>query len=318
MRHADLTDLSAFVAVANHRSFRAAGGELGVTPSALSHRMRQLEQRIGARLLHRTTRSVSPTEAGRKLLEQLRPAMDQIDQALSAVKTNQEKPTGRLAIHIHPMVAQIVMPPVWRKFLAAYPEVQLEISGRDLSVDIVAKGYDAGIAPREFVALDMTVVRVTPPLKLAVVGSPEYFARNPLPKTPTDLKKHNCIQMRLPHTGKIVDWMLSGKPVVHLTTETKTVPVTGNLTVEDINLAMQAAINGLGIAFTLETLAEFYINAGHLVRVLEEWSPSYDGFYLYYSGQRQIPTALRALIDMIMVSYRETKRLKRPEMPFLR
>jgi DNA-binding transcriptional LysR family regulator len=317
MRRADLTDLSAFVAVANHKSFRAAANQLGVTPSALSHRMRQLEQRIGARLLHRTTRSVSPTEAGRKLFEQLRPAMDQIDLALNAVKTNQEKPTGRLALYIHPMIAQIVMAPVWRKFLTAYPDVQLEIAGSDAAVDIVAKGYDAGISPREFVALDMTTVRVTPPLKLAVVGSPEYFARNPPPKTPADLRKHNCIQLRLPHTGKIFNWMLSSKSVVNLTKETKTVAVSGNLIVEDINLAMRAAIDGLGITFTLETLAEFYIKDGHLVRVLEEWSPSYDGFYLYYSGQRQVPTALRALIDMIKVSYRETKRLKRPELPFL-
>ena len=135
--------------------------------------------------------------------------------------------------------------------------------------------------------------------------------------TPADLKKHNCIQMRLPHTGKIVNWMLTSKPIVHLSTETKNVLGSGNLTVEDIDLAMRAAIDGVGIAFTLETLAEFYVNAGHLVRVLEDWSPSYDGFYLYYSGQRHIPVALRALIDMIKVSYRETKRLKRPEVPFL-
>ena len=316
MRRADLTDLSAFVAVANHKSFRAAASQLGVTPSALSHRMRQLEHRIGVRLLHRTTRSVSPTDAGRTLLEQLAPAMEQIERAVDTVKTNQQKPTGRLALYVHPMVAQIALAPVWRKFLATYPEVHLEVGGGHAIGDIVASGYDAGIAPKEFVALDMTVVRVTPPLKLAVVGSPDYFSRHPRPQTPADLKGHNCIQMRLPQSGKPVSWMLSRKPIVHrLTSETQTVPTSGNLTLEDIDLAIRAAIDGVGLAFTLETLADFYIRAGHLVRVLEDWSPAYDGFYLYYPGQRQVPTALRALIDMNKVSYRESKR--RPDVPFL-
>ncbi len=316
MSRAELTDLSAFVAVANHKSFRAAASQLGVTPSALSHRMRQLEHRIGARLLHRTTRSVSPTEAGRTLLEQLRPALEQIERAVDTVKTNQEKPTGRLALYVHPMVAQIALTPVWRTFLAAYPEVHLDVGGGNLIGDIVASGYDAGIAPKEFLALDMTVVRVTPPLKLAVVGSPEYFSRHPRPNTPADLKAHNCIQMRLPLTGKPVNWKLSRKPIVHrLSPETQTVATSGNLILEDINLSLRAAIDGVGIALTLETLADFFIRAGHLVRVLEDWSPSYDGFYLYYSGKRQVPTALRALIDMIKVSYRENKR--RPNVPFL-
>lgn len=316
MRRADLTDLSAFVAVARHKSFRAAANQLGVTPSALSHRMRQLEQRIGAKLLHRTTRSVSPTDAGRTLLEQLCPAMEQIERALDTVKTNQERPTGRLSLYVHPMVAQIVLVPVWRKFLATYPEVHLHVGGGNAIGDIVSSGCDAGIAPKEFVALDMIVVRVTPPLKLAVVGSPEYFSRHPLPKTPADLKMHNCIQNRLPLTGKPISWILSRKPIVHhLTSATQNVPTSGNLTLEDVDLTMRAAIDGVGLALTLETLADFYIRAGHLVRVLEDWSPAYDGFYLYYSGQRQVPTALRALIDMIKVSYRENKR--RPDLPFL-
>jgi DNA-binding transcriptional LysR family regulator len=162
----------------------------------------------------------------------------------------------------------------------------------------------------------MIVVRVTAPLKLAVVGSPEYFSRHPVPKTPSDLKAHNCIQMRLPQSGKPVQWMLSRKPIVHsIAAGTQTVVTSGNLVLEDINLSLQAAVDGVGIALALETLADFYIRAGHLVRVLEDWSPAYDGFYLYYSGQRQVPTALRALIDMIKVSYRENKR--RPDLPFL-
>ena len=317
MRRADLSDLTAFVAVAEHRSFRAAAAQLGVTPSALSHRLRQLEQRIGARLLNRTTRSVAPTDAGRTLLEQLRPAMDQIDQALNTAKTSQHKPSGRLALCVHPMVAEIVLTPIWRKFLFAYPEVQLEIVGHEPGVDIVAKGFDAGIAPRDFVALDMTMVRVTPPLRMAVVGAPQYFVRNSVPKSPADLARHNCIQMKKPGSAKTMQWVLSGKSITRFTGDAHALPTSGNLVVEDVNLAMRAAIDGLGIAMTLETLAEFYINAGHLVRVLEEWSPSYDGFYLYYPGQRQVPAALRALIDMIKVSYHETKRVKRPEVPFL-
>jgi len=317
MRRADLTDLSAFVAVADHRSFRAAAGQLGVTPSALSHRMRQLEQHVGVRLLHRTTRSVSPTDAGRILLEQLHPAIEQITRAMETVKMSQKRPTGRLALYVHPMVAQIVLVPVWRKFLATYPDIRLEIAGAVEPVDIVAKGFDAGIGPREFVALDMTAVRVTPPLKIAVVGSPDYFARNPPPQTPADLKRHNCIQMRLPQNGKYVQWSLSRKNIMRSITGVPVTPTSGNLTVEDIDLAIRASIDGVGIALTLETLADFFIRSGHLVRVLEDWSPLYDGFYLYYSGQRQVPVALRALIDMIKVSYRDNKRLKRPEVPFL-
>jgi DNA-binding transcriptional LysR family regulator len=319
MRRDDFTDLSAFVAIAEQGSFRAAARHLGVTPSALSHRIRQLEQRVGVRLLYRTTRSVSPTDAGRILLEQLHPAIEQIARALNTVRTKQNKPTGRLALYVHPMVAQIVLTPVWQKFLATYPDVQLEVAGDSRKVDIVSEGFDAGIGPREFASQDMTAIRVTPPLKVAIVGSPEYFSRNPPPQTPSDLKHHNCIQIRLPLSGKLLPWSLSQKTVMSRIGELYAVPVSGNLTVKDINLAMRAAIDGLGIACTLETLAGFFIREGYLVQVLEKWSPSYEGLYLYYSGPRQgqVPMALRALVDMIKVSYRDNKRLRRPEVPFL-
>jgi DNA-binding transcriptional LysR family regulator len=312
MRQTNLTDLSAFVAVAEHKSFRCAADQLGLTASALSHRLRQLEQRLGIRLLHRTTRSVSPTDAGRILLEKLRPAMDLIDDAVNAARINQDKPIGRLSLFVHPMLAQIVLTPVWRQFFKTYPDIQLLIGSGIDAQDIVAGGYDAGIAPREFISLDMTAVRVTQPLKLAFVGSPDYFAHNPPPKFPTDLKIHNCIQVRNPQTGKPMDWLLSRRPTAQFKDATKTSPVSGNLIVEDIDLAMRAAVDGLGITMTLETLADFFLRSGHLVRVLEDWSPSFDGFYLYYPGRRQIPPALRALIDSIKVSYHENKHQRPP------
>jgi len=318
MRRPDLTDLNAFVAVADRLSFRAAAAHLGLTPSALSHRMRQLEQRMGVRLLHRTTRSVSPTDAGRQLLEQLRPAMEQIAGAMENLKQNRERPTGRLAIYAHPTVAEIVIEPIWRKFLSTYPEVNLEIGGNGENIDIVAAGYDAGIAVREFVALDMTAVRVTPPMKIAIVGSPSYFARNPVPRSPEDLAKHNCIQFRLPVSRKVLKWSFTRKRTSQsFSSKPGQLQVSGNLTVSGIDLALRAAVDGLGIAYTLEAHAEFFLRSGHLTRVLEDWSPTFEGLYLYYPGHRQVPAALRAFIDTIQTSRHKTKGQHGPEIPFI-
>ncbi len=317
MSRMDLNDFTAFIAVADHRSFRVAAEQLDVTTSALSHRMRQLEERLGVRLLHRTTRSVSLTDAGRDLLEQCRPGIDQIARAVDTLKQHRDQPTGRLALYVHPLVAQIVLGPIWRTFLTTFPDVRLEIGGVTGPTDIVAKGFDAGIGPREFVALDMKTVRVTPPLRTAIVGSPDYFSRNPPPRMPADLKNHNCIQLRLPTTHKLLQWSLSSDDKVRSLSEVPAVPVSGNLTVEDMDLAVRAAVDGVGLALTLESLADIFVRSGHLVRVMEKWCPSYEGFYLFYSGQRQVPAALRALINLVKVSYRDKTREKRPNVPFL-
>jgi len=293
MDRGDLANLTAFVAVADQRSFRAAATRLDVTPSALSHAMRQLEERLGVRLLHRTTRSVSVTDAGLRLLERLRPAIDQIAGALENLNQDRLRPMGRLRIYATSHVASTaVIVPVWDRFLSTYPEVQLEVHEGDAPIDIVATGFDAGIGPREDAAADMIAVRITGPIKLAIVGAPAYFARRPPPRTPDDLARHSCVQYRLAAGGVFV-WPLARKG------KTRRISVDGRVMVNDAHLATRAAVDGLGIALTIEALAEPFLRSGQLVRVLEEWSPSFEGFFVYYPGHRQVPAGLRAFIDML-------------------
>jgi DNA-binding transcriptional LysR family regulator len=206
MNRSDLADLTAFVAVADHLSFRAAASRLDVTPSALSHSMRQLEQRLGVRLLHRTTRSVSLTDAGLRLLERLRPAISQVAGALEDLNQERQRPLGRLRIYTVDVAAAAVIAPVWGRFLSTYPEVHLELAVGEASIDIVAKGFDAGIGPRDRVAADMIAVRVMGPMRVAVVGAPAYFARQRPPRTPDDLARHNCVQYRLAGEGAVFKW----------------------------------------------------------------------------------------------------------------
>jgi DNA-binding transcriptional LysR family regulator len=279
MDRGDLANLTAFVTVADQRSFRAAASRLGVTPSALSHSMRQLEESLGVRLLHRTTRSVSVTDAGLRLLERLRPAIDQIGGALEDLNRERSRPVGRLRI--------------WQRFLSTYPEVHLELQLGEAPVDIVAKGFDAGIGPQDQAAADMIIVRVMGPMKVAVVGAPSYFARRPEPRTPDDLAHHSCVQYRRGADGAVFEWPFerNGK--------SRKISVDGRVMVNDPDLAVRAAVDGLGIAYTIEALADPFLRSGQLVRVLEDWSPSVEGLFLYYPGHRQVPAALRALIEMI-------------------
>src|SRR6266852_4562101 len=194
MDRGDLANLNAFVAVADQRSFRAAASRLDVTPSALSHSMRQLEQRLGVRLLHRTTRSVSLTDAGLRLLERLRPAISQVAGALEDLNQERQRPLGRLRIYAVDVAAAAVVAPIWGRFLSTYPEVHLELAVGEATIDIVAKGFDAGIGPRDRAPADMIAVRVTGPMKIAVVGAPTSFATRRVPRTPDDLARHACIQ----------------------------------------------------------------------------------------------------------------------------
>ena len=293
MRRRDLADLTAFVAVADHLSFRAAASRLGVTPSALSHSMRQLEERLGVRLLHRTTRSVSPTDAGLRLLERLRPAVDQIAGALEGLNQERQRPFGRVRIYAVQFAASAVIAPIWGRFLSTYPEVQLEVRVAEAPIDIVAKGFDAGIGPRDRAAADMIAIRVMGPMKVFVVGAPSYFARRPRPRTLDDLARHSCIQYRLREDGDVFEWPFERN---HRSLH---VSVQGQVMVNGPDLAVRAAVDGLGIAYTIEALAEPFLRSGQLVRVLEDWSPSIEGLFLYYPGHRQVPAALRALIDMI-------------------
>src|ERR1700675_3091481 len=210
MDRGNLADLTAFVAVADRLSFRAAASQLGVTPSALSHSMRQLEDRLGVRLLNRTTRSVSVTDAGLRLLEQLRPAIDQIASAIEELNETRQRPMGRLRIYALHLAAAAVIAPIWRRFLSTYPEVHLELAVGEAPVDIVAKGFDAGIGPRDRVPADMIAVRVMGPMKIAVVGAPAYFARRRPPRTPDDLARHICVEYRRGGGRGVFVWVCGG------------------------------------------------------------------------------------------------------------
>jgi DNA-binding transcriptional LysR family regulator len=298
MRRGDISALMAFVALADHLNFRVAAARLGVTPSALSHAMRQLEERLGVRLLNRTTRSVSLTDAGLRLVERLRPAVNQISAALEDLGEERSRPFGRLRLYATHSAAAAVIVPIWARFLSAYPDVQLELHLDEGPADIVAKGFDAGIGPHDRADADMVAVRVTGPMNLAVVGSPGYFARCRAPRTPEELTRHNCVQYRRAADGATVEWPFErgGRSV--------RVSVEGRVTVNDPELALRAAVDGLGIAYTLESLAAPFLRSGQLVRVLEDWSVAFQGLYLYYPGHRQVPAALRCLIDMIRASPR--------------
>jgi DNA-binding transcriptional LysR family regulator len=293
MRRADLADLTAFVAVADNLSFRAAASHIGVTPSALSHTVRQLEERLAVRLLNRTTRSVSLTDAGLRLLHRARPAVEQISRALDDLKGEQGHPFGHLRLYTAQLAGAAVIAPVWARFLSTFPDVQLELHADVAPGDIVAKGFDAGIGPKDWAAADMIAVRVMGPMKVAVVGAPAYFALQRPPRTPDDLARHSCVQYRRAATGAMFEWLFErdGK--------SRQISVDGRVIVNDTDLAVRAAVDGLGIAYTIEALADPFVRSGQLLRVLEDWSPSFEGLFLYYPGHRQVPVALRALIDML-------------------
>ena len=308
MNRADLADLTAFVAVADQLSFRRAASRLGVTPSALSHSMRQLEERLGMRLLNRTTRSVSVTDAGLRLLERLRPAISEIAGALEDLNQERQRPVGRLRIYAIHLAASAVIAPIWGRFLSTYPEVHLELAVGEAPIDIVAKGFDAGIGPHDRVPADMIAVRVMGPLKVVVVGAPTYFAPRRPPRTPDDLARHICVEYRRAADGDVLVWPFERNH------KSRRISVNGRVMVNETDLAVRAAVDGLGIAYTVEALAEPFLRSGQLVRVLEDWTPSFEGLYLYYPGHRQVPAALRALIDMIRTApgSRARRSLKNP------
>jgi DNA-binding transcriptional LysR family regulator len=203
------------------------------------------------------------------------------------------RPIGRLRIYALPLAAAAVIAPIWERFLSTYPEVHLELAVSEAPIDLVAKGFDAGIGPRERAPADMIAVRVMGPMKVAVVGAPAYFARRRPPRAPDDLAQHSCIQFRRAGDGAVFVWPFERNR------QSRRVSVDGRVMVNDADLAVRAAVDGLGIAYTIEALAEPFLRSGQLVRVLEDWSPTFEGLFLYYPGHRQVPATLRALIDMI-------------------
>ena len=290
--------LAAFAAVAEERSFTRAAKRLGVSPSALSHGIRGLEERIGVRLLARTTRSVAPTEAGEQLFARVRPAFADIHQAIEQVSRLRDRPVGRVRLLLPRSAAMIALVPKLAQLARDYPDVVLDVTTDNSRVDLVAAGFDAGIQIGEFIQKDMVAVRVSDDLRPAIVGSPGYFASHPRPKHPRDLLRHACINFRQGSSG-VYRWEFDkGK-------RSLTMAVDGPLIVDDAEMSVRAAVDGIGVAFALEHHVLPFIASGKLVRVLQEWCPPFPGYFLYYPSRRQQTAALSALIDTLRWQNRE-------------
>jgi DNA-binding transcriptional LysR family regulator len=293
MLRENINDLIAFLAVARERSFTRAAAQLGVSPSALSHTIRGLEARIGLRLLTRTTRSVASTEAGERLLRTLGPRLEEIEAELEALSELREKPAGTIRITAGDHATQTILWPKLSKFLPNYPDIKVEITLDYGLTDIVAQRYDAGVCFGEQVAKDMIVVRIGPDVRFAVVGSKSYFATRPTPITPQDLVSHICINLRLPTLGGLYAWEFEqgGREL--------NVRVDGQLVFNGIFQVLKAALDGFGLAYVPEDLAQPHLTKGLLKRVLEDWCPPWSGYHLYYPSRRQHTPAFALLVDAL-------------------
>ncbi len=289
MRREELVDLNAFLTVAEEQSFTRAAAKLATSQSALSHTIRRLETRLGVRLLTRTTRRVAPTEAGERLLKTLGPALDDIAGELASLSELREKPAGRIRITTSEHAAHSILWPALQKLLPTYPDVHVELSLDTGLTDIVAERFDAGVRLGESIARDMVAVPISPEQRMAVVGAPSYFARHPKPRTPQDLARHDCINLRLPTAGGLYAWELEkgGREL--------RVRVEGQLAFNNAPMMIRAVTDGFGLACVLEDHVKAHLAEGRLVRVLADWCPPFAGYHLYYPSRRQ-PSAAFALI----------------------
>jgi DNA-binding transcriptional LysR family regulator len=293
MVRTNFNDLAAFAAVAKARSFTKAAAELGVSASALSQTIRGLEERVGYRLLTRTTRSVSTTEAGERVLATVAPRFEEIEGELTAVGDLRNKPAGTVRITSSEHAAQVVLWPKLRDVLRQYPDINLEIYIDHSFTDIAAERFDAGVRLGESLEKDMVAVRIGPRGRLIAVGSPDYFARRPIPATPQDLVHHTCINLRLATLGGLYAWEFEkdGRPL--------RVRVDGQVTFNTVGMLTEAAVAGFGIAYLPEDTAQARIASGELVQVLDEWCPHFDGFHLYYPSRRQNSAAFQIIVDAL-------------------
>ncbi len=293
MPRQNVNDLLAFLAVARDRSFTKAAAKLGVSQSALSHTVRGLEARLGLRLLTRTTRSVSPTEAGERLLQTVGHRFEEIEAELEALSVLRDKPAGTIRITAGEHAVNSVLWPALTKFLPRYSDIKVEITIDHALTDIVAQRYDAGVRFGEQVAKDMIAVRIGPDMRMAVVGAPSYFAKRSPPKKPQDLTDHNCINLRLPTYGGLYAWELekSGRELK--------VRVDGQLVFNSPTQILKAALAGLGLAYVPQDSAQPHLDRGLLTRVLEDWCPPYSGYHLYYASRRQPSPAFALLVDAL-------------------
>lgn len=292
MKGPNLAELEVFTAVAEARSFRKAATDRGVSASALSQSLRNLEERLGVRLLNRTTRSVAPTEAGEQLLRRLRPALSEVSEAVDAVNSFRQKPTGTVRINAPAPAIEFILAPMAKPFLEAYPDVALELISDAAKVDIVDSGFDAGVRFDQELARDMIAVPLGQSLRYVIIGNPHYLAAQGTPAEPDDLLQHFCIRQRFPG-GTIFSWRFErdGRSV--------TIVPAGRLTVNDAHQAVRAAGDGLGLARVLEDYAAPLIETGRVVTVLDDWCPRVPSWFLYYPSRRQMPSAMRAFLDFI-------------------
>jgi DNA-binding transcriptional LysR family regulator len=294
MRLNQLDGLLAFWKVAQHRGFSAAAAALEVSPSALSQAIRQLETRLGVRLLNRTTRSVSLTEAGQAYLSRIGPALVEVLEAGEQLHALQGRPSGLLRINAARISVAMTLQPLLAGFLRTHPEVQVEITNDEGYVDIVEKGFDAGIRLGESVQKDMVAVPLGGPVAVAIVGSADYFSRHPVPRHPSDLVHHDCVRFRFSGSGAIHKW--------EFTVDDRIVEyeIGGSLTISDSLFSVEAALEGVGLAYTFEQLSLPHIRAKRLKRILSRFSPTFPGFYLYYPSRRQQPSKLKAFVDYVL------------------
>jgi DNA-binding transcriptional LysR family regulator len=294
---AQLPGVAAFARVAQQASFSKAAAELGISPSALSQAVRSLEARIGMRLLDRTTRRVGLTEAGAQFLRRVLPALEQLGTAFGELDELRGQPTGTLRISLPRLAMKLVVAPLLREFCDAYPQIRLDLIADDRFVDLIGEGFDAGIRFGESLAQDMIAVRASGELRIAVVGSADYFRRHPKPLAPADLHRHACLRFRF-NSGLIYRWEFGrdGKDI--------DIDVDGPLLCNDNALMVEAARQGVGLAHVMEDLVRDEIADGSLVRVLADWCPAFPGFYLYYSNRAQMPLKLRVLIDFLQAKLR--------------
>jgi DNA-binding transcriptional LysR family regulator len=293
MARSNLNDLEAFVTIGRERSFTRAAAKLGVTPSALSHTMRGLEERLGVRLLTRSTRGVTTTESGERLLRSLSPMFDEIATQLSALSESREKPAGTVRITSDEHAARSILWPKLRPVLVEYPDINLEIAVEYGFTDIIAERFDAGVRFGGAIAKDMIAVPIGPEMRLAAVAAPRYLARRTAPKKPQDLLAHNCINLRLPTHGGLYVWEFERRG------KEQRVRVEGQLVLNSINPILDAALDGFGIAHLPETLVAPCIAKGLLVRLLEDWSEPFSGYHLYYPSRRQPAPAFKVVLDAL-------------------
>ena len=293
MPKGSLDDLRALVAVARERSFTKAAAKIGVSQSALSQTIRQLEARLGVRLLTRTTRSVSPTEAGERLLRTVEPRFEEIDIELASIAELREKPAGRIRITATEYAIEAILLPKLARLMRLYPDIKIEMIVDYGLADIVTERYDAGVRSGEQVAKDMIAVRIGPDLRMAVVGAPSYFKSRPAPKRPPDLIGHNCINLRLPTHDNVYAWEFERND------RELRVRVDGQLTFNTTSQQLNAALAGLGLAYVPEGMVQNHIAKGRLRRVLEDWCQPYSGYHLFYPSRRQSSAAFSLVVDAL-------------------